>query len=80
MLEMRDEHFTGEWGLTEYAQLHFLEASLQNTALFPAHKEKVGGKRASCAYPNPLSLKLSIAHLSHRFFFSVNIKVACSET
>lgn len=35
-----------------------LEASLQNTALFPAHKEKAGGKRASCAYLKPFVIKV----------------------
>lgn len=58
-----------------------LEASLQNTALFPAHKEKAGGKRASCAYPKPFVIKVKYnTPLSYRFFLSVNIKVAGSET
>lgn len=58
-----------------------LEASLQSTALFPTHKEKPEGKRASCAHlkPSVIQVKYS-APPAYGFFFSVNKKVAGSET
>lgn len=60
-----------------------LEAGPQNTALFPAHPEKAGGKqRASCAYRKPFVVKVQPnTPLSYRSSFSVNIlKVAGLET
>lgn len=71
-------HKTGTVALLPFESL---EARLQNTALFPAHKERAGGKRASCAYLKPFVIKVKYdTPLPYRFFLSVNIQVAGSGT
>lgn len=56
------KHFPAEWGLrtrtVAVSPFESLEASLQNTALFPAHKQKLDQKRASCAYLKPFVIKV----------------------
>lgn len=58
-----------------------LETSLQNTALFPANKEKLEEKELRERYLKPFVTKVKYSTpLFYGFLFSVNTKVAATET